>query len=46
MLTQLERVKSELKRRSYEFPKVLCVWYKIKYDINFNVAFMSNNGTS
>jgi hypothetical protein len=29
-LTQLEWVKSKLKRRSYEFPKVLCVWYKIK----------------
>jgi hypothetical protein len=29
-LTQLERIKSELKRRSYEFPKILCVLYKIK----------------
>jgi type II secretory pathway component HofQ len=24
-LTQLERIKSELKRRSYDFPKVLCI---------------------
>jgi hypothetical protein len=38
---QLERVKSELKRRSYEIIKILCVLYKIKYDINFNVTFMS-----
>jgi hypothetical protein len=29
-LTPLERVNSELKQRSYEFPKVLCVLYKIK----------------
>jgi hypothetical protein len=29
-LTQLKRVKSELKRRSYEFLKILCVLYKIK----------------
>jgi hypothetical protein len=28
-LTQLERVNSELKRKSYEFPKVLCAKYKI-----------------
>jgi hypothetical protein len=38
---QLERIKSELKRRSYEFLKILCVLYKIKYDMNFNVTFMS-----
>jgi hypothetical protein len=40
-LMQLERIKSELKRRSYEFLKILCVLYKIKYDMNFNVTFMS-----
>jgi hypothetical protein len=40
-LTQLERIKSELKRRSYDFLKILCVLYKIKWDINFNVTFMS-----
>jgi hypothetical protein len=28
-LMQLERIKSELKRRSYEFPKIVCVCYKI-----------------
>jgi hypothetical protein len=28
-LTQLERIKTELKRGSYEFPKVLCTWYRI-----------------
>jgi hypothetical protein len=41
ILTQLERIKSELKRRSYDFLKILCVLYKIKWDINFNVIFMS-----
>jgi hypothetical protein len=40
-LTQLERIKSELKRRSYDFLKILCVLYKIKWDVNFNVTFMS-----
>jgi hypothetical protein len=40
-LTQLEWIKSELKRRSYDFLKILCVLYKIKWDINFNVTFMS-----
>jgi hypothetical protein len=28
-LTQLERIKSELRIVSYEFPKVLCAWHKI-----------------
>jgi hypothetical protein len=41
-LTQLERIKSELKRRSYEFPKVLCIQYKINQEINFNTVFMLN----
>jgi hypothetical protein len=41
ILTQLERIKSELKRRSYDFLKILCVLYKIKWDINVNVIFMS-----
>jgi hypothetical protein len=27
--TQLERFNSELKWESYEFPNVLCTWYKI-----------------
>jgi hypothetical protein len=27
---QLERIKSGLERMSYEFLKILCVWYKIK----------------
>jgi hypothetical protein len=40
-LTQLERIKSELKRRSYDFLKILCVLYKIKWDINFDLTFMS-----
>jgi hypothetical protein len=39
-LTQLERVKSELKRKSYEFLMILCVLYKITKYINFNVTFM------
>jgi predicted DNA-binding ribbon-helix-helix protein len=29
-LTQLEWIKSELKQRSYDFLKILCVLYKIK----------------
>jgi hypothetical protein len=29
MLMQLERVKSELRIVSYEFPKILCAWYRI-----------------
>jgi hypothetical protein len=40
-LTQLKRVNSEFKWESYEFPKVLCIWYKINYEINFSIAFMS-----
>jgi hypothetical protein len=39
-ITQLERIKSDLKRRSYEFPKVLCIQYKINQEINFNTIFM------
>jgi hypothetical protein len=31
----------ELSILSYEFLKILCVLYKIKYDINFNVTFIS-----
>jgi hypothetical protein len=30
MLTQLERINSELKRGIYEFLEILCVLYKIK----------------
>ena len=41
-ITQLERIKSDLKRRSYEFPKVLCIQYKINQEINFNTIFMLN----
>jgi hypothetical protein len=44
-LTQLERIQSELKPRSYEFLKVLCIQYKINQEINFNIIFMSNSGT-
>ena len=40
-LTQQEWIKKELKRGSYEFLNILCVRYKIKYDINFNVTLMS-----
>jgi hypothetical protein len=39
-LAQLERFNSELKWRSYEFQKVLCIWYKINEEINFNNIFM------
>jgi hypothetical protein len=35
ILTQVEQNKSELKRRSYDLLKILCVLYKIKWDINF-----------
>jgi hypothetical protein len=38
---QLEWIKTELRILSYEFLKILCVLYKIKYDINFIVIFMS-----
>ena len=40
-LTELERIKSELKQRSYDFMKIICVLYKIKWDINFDATFMS-----
>jgi hypothetical protein len=29
-LTQLEWIQTELRRGSYEFPKVLCILYRIK----------------
>jgi hypothetical protein len=38
---ELEWMKSYLKQRSYEFPKVLCIQYKINQEINFNTIFMS-----
>jgi hypothetical protein len=41
-LTQLERINSKVKLRRYEFPKVLCIQYKINQEINFNRVFMSN----
>jgi hypothetical protein len=40
-LMQLEWIKKELQRRSYDFLKILFVLYKIKWDINFDVTFMS-----
>jgi hypothetical protein len=39
-LTQFERVNSELKRISYDFPKTVCVWYGNNQVINFNLAIM------
>jgi hypothetical protein len=39
-LTQLERVRLELKWRGYGFPKSVCVCYKINWVINFIVVFM------
>jgi hypothetical protein len=37
---QLEQIKSELKRRSYEFPKFVCACYKINWVINSIIDFM------
>jgi hypothetical protein len=37
----LERINLELWIFSYEFLKVLCILYKIKQDINFNMTIMS-----
>jgi hypothetical protein len=38
----LERIKSELKWRSYDFLRILCIQYQINQEINFNIVFMSN----
>jgi hypothetical protein len=38
---QLERVNSELKRRSYEFPNLLSAYYRINPKNNFNSSFMA-----
>jgi hypothetical protein len=37
---QLERVKPELKRRSYEFPKFVCACHKINWVINSSMGFI------
>jgi hypothetical protein len=39
-LTQFERVNSELKRISYDFPKTVGVWYENNQVINFNLVVM------
>jgi hypothetical protein len=39
-LTQFERVNSELKRISYDFPKTVGVWYGNNQVINFNLVVM------
>ena len=44
-LTQLERVNSDLKRKGYEFPKLLCIPYKINQEINLIQFSYQNIGT-
>jgi hypothetical protein len=38
--SEQESLNSELQITSYDFPKVLCVWYKNNQAINFNPGFM------